>query len=239
MGNYQVAVCDDNLEHLNDISGKIRQILDDNGASYTIEKYTSGKDILEVILNQKRKYDILFLDILMDEINGVVTARELRKNNSEASIVFITSSPNFVFKGYDVHALQYILKPVDMEKLTETILFDWNKKNEKSYLDIKLKQTYRRILFKDIYYLESMGRKVKIITANGDYEIYAKLSQLTEKLPSGQFINCHKSYTVNLDYVTQITKAYFTTRSGHVIPISKANYLHAKNAFINFIGIKE
>lgn len=236
MNKYKIAVCDDRPEELNKICGKIGRILDNIDAGYTITKFMSGEGVADAIVNRKKKFDIVFLDILMAEVNGLVAARKIREQDEDVSIVFITGSPNFVFEGYDVQALHYILKPVDESKLTKILLYDWKKRNEKHYIDVKLKNSVCRIILDDICYLESSGRKVRIITKDGQYETYGSLSRFTDILPANRFISCHKSFVVNLDYISEISRTSFTTIYNQVIPISKACYSGAKKAFINFIG---
>lgn len=236
MNRYRVAVCDDDVEELNDLCNKISRLLDDNDADYTIDRFISGKSLIDAVVGQKMKYDILFLDILMAEVNGIMAAQKIREQDEGVSLVFITNSPDFVFAGYDVQALHYILKPVEAEKLAQTLLYDWHRRNEKNYLDVKLSHAVCRIIFDDICYLESRGRKIRIRTKNGDYETYGTLSRFMEILPAKQFISCHKSYAANLNYVSQITKTCFTTIDNQTIPISKSCYSEAKKAFINFIG---
>jgi DNA-binding LytR/AlgR family response regulator len=235
MNQYRVAVCDDDIEELNDLCDKISGILEDNDAKYAIDRFMSGEKVLDAIVRQKKNYHIIFLDILMTGVDGVTAAQKIREHAEDVSIVFITSSPNFVFKGYDVQALHYILKPVDTKKLARALLYDWTR-NEKNFLDVKLKHSVCRIWHDDILYLESKGRKVKIATKNGDYETYGTLNQFNNLLPSNKFIPSHKSFVVNLNFVTRITRTSFTTICNQAIPISKTYYAEAKKAFINFIG---
>jgi len=236
MNLYKVAVCDDNDQELNNLYHMISSILDEKAAVYEISRFMSGEVAANAIINQNRNYDILFLDILMDELNGIMTARKIREEDEDISIVFITGSPNFVFEGYDVQALNYILKPVDKKKLSEILIYDCSKRNQKNYMDVKLKNSVVRILFDETIYLESKGRRVRIITTDKEYETYGTLTQFNEILPSEQFISCHKSFVVNLNYVSQISRTYFTTACNKIIPISKARYPDSKKAFINFIG---
>jgi two-component system response regulator LytT len=233
---YRIAACDDNAEQLDQLCMMISHALHAQGKEYDIARFSSGESVAESIVGDKRRFDILFLDIIMDEMNGVQTARKIREADGDISIVFITGSPDFVFEGYDVQALHYILKPVDAEKLANVLLYDWNCRYEKNHMDVKVNDAVVRIPFDDIVYMESRGRKVLITTKNGEYETYGALSQFGSLLPSGRFISCHKSFWVNLNYVSRISKVSFTTVYGQSIPISKACYSESKRAFINFIG---
>ena len=236
MNQYRIAVCDDNTAELNKLCSMISRILDDNNMDYHIDRFLSGESVVRAIDTEKKEFDILFLDIIMDEFNGVMAAKRIREEDDSISIVFITNSPDFVFEGYDVQALHYILKPVDTKKLSQILLYDWNRRYGKNYMDIKDGQSLHRIMFDDICYLESRGRKVAITAKDGDYETYGILSQFIDLLPSDQFISCHKSFVINLNYVSSITKASFSTKFNQTVPISKARYSASKKAFINFIG---
>ncbi len=236
MSRYKVAVCDDDIKQLNNLCALIDHALEEQEAGHDVTRFSSGEDIADAIVRQGKKFDILFLDIIMDELSGVEAAHRIREKDKDVSIVFITSSPNFVFEGYDVHALHYILKPVDKEKLAGVLMYDLERRFEKNYLDIRVSGSVSRIPFKDIVYLESKGRKVIITAKSKNYETYGSLSQFANQLPSSSFISCHKSFLVNLNHVSQITRTKFTIATGQTIPISKACYPDAKRAFINFLG---
>lgn len=236
MNRYKIAVCDDDAEQLNTLCEKIGDALREQETGFDLARFSSGERIATAVAEQGKRFDILFLDIIMDELSGVEAARRIREKDENVSIVFITSSPDFVFEGYDVQALHYILKPVDEAKIKSVLQYDFARRFEKNCLDIKLSGSVVRIPFDDIVYLESKGRKVMVATKSKNYETYGALSQLAEQLPSGDFIFSHKSFVVNLNHVSQITKTDFITDTGQAVPISKSCYPEAKTAFIDFIG---
>ncbi|MFZ7102400.1 MAG: LytR/AlgR family response regulator transcription factor [Peptococcaceae bacterium] len=236
MNRYKIAVCDDDMQQLNILCEEIGHALHGQKAGFDLVRFSSGEEIAAAVAEQGKRFDILFLDIIMDELSGVEAARRIRGKDQNVSIVFITSSPDFVFEGYDVQALHYILKPVDEEKLRGVLMYDFAKRFEKNCLDIKFAGSVVRVPFDDIVYLESRGRKIIFATKSKAYETYGALSQFAEQLPPGGFIFSHKSFVVNLNHVSQITKTDFITDTKQAVPISKSCYPEAKKAFINFIG---
>ncbi len=81
-----------------------------------INQFYSGKELIDNISNKNEKYDIIFLDILMSNLNGIETSKYIRKIDNSVNIVFLTSSSEFAINGYEVGALDYLLKPVDYKK---------------------------------------------------------------------------------------------------------------------------
>ena len=105
----EIAICDDEKKLRLDLRHVIEKELALDGVEFGLTEYESGEALLRGI--RERNADIIFLDIEMGGMNGMEAARTLRKNGQPAVIIFVTSYPDFVFHGYEVRALNYILKP--------------------------------------------------------------------------------------------------------------------------------
>lgn len=110
----KIAVCDDEPAYAKQISDRIKRFMPD----CEIESFLSGEDLLLC----GALFDIYFLDIQMERMNGIETARKLREQDDESIIVFFTAAKEYVFDAFDVAALQYLVKPVDDAKLQETLV---------------------------------------------------------------------------------------------------------------------
>ena len=115
----EIAICDDEKKLRIGLRRVIETKLQLEGVEYGIQEYECGEDLLTGM--EKILPDLLFLDIEMSGINGMETARELRKKYQDTIIVFVTAYPDFVFQGYEVHAFHYILKPYKEEKIKEVL----------------------------------------------------------------------------------------------------------------------
>ena len=232
----KIAICDDEkaardyINILVDIWTKARDI------EAEIMLYTSAEDFL----CDEKFYDIALLDIQMGEMNGLELAREIRKNNESVEIIFITGFFDYAAEGYDVAALNYLMKPVSEEKLLNIL----DKATEKLYkpescLIIQISDSRLRIPFGKITYIEAFAHYVQINTSDGKViETRQNISTLAEQLGKA-FFRCHRSYIVSLKYTSQISKTDIILDSGKLIPLSRRLYKEANKAFINFHGVKK
>ncbi|MDE7272120.1 MAG: response regulator, partial [Lachnospiraceae bacterium] len=109
-----IAVCDDMPIECADIAKQIETILKQSNMDFVIKKFFSGMELIQ----RKESFDIIFLDIKMPEISGMELAKEMRKQGKQSLIVFITSAREYVFEAFDVEAFQYLLKPIQKDKLS-------------------------------------------------------------------------------------------------------------------------
>ena len=141
----------------------------------------------------------------MKDLDGVATAREIRKKTSAPEIIFVTSYPDFVFQGYEVQALNYILKPYRREKIVSvlhTALERLGRDTEKYYL-VESKGQTLRLPLNQIRYFSSDRRSVKCRYPGRFLHLYGKLSSLETEMPDN-FVRIHNRYLVNLKYVQSI-----------------------------------
>ena len=115
---FKIAVCDDEEIFRKNIYKIIMKYMDENGCPCEIDEFASGREFISLGINMA-KYDIVFLDINMDEIDGMETAQEIRKVSNDIFIVFVTAFISYAVEGYSVNAIRYILK--NNEKFAELI----------------------------------------------------------------------------------------------------------------------
>ena len=107
-----IGICDDEKEIREKIKNVVEKTMFDDDRDYRIKTFSSGEELLQENVGE---IDILFLDILMGDINGMDTARKIRENDKNMEIIFITSLVDYISDGYEVRAYRYLLKPVDEE----------------------------------------------------------------------------------------------------------------------------
>lgn len=115
----RIAVCDDSPQFLENAAELIRKWVDQSTAPINLHTFDNGKALIEA--NTSSRFDIVFLDIIMPAMSGMETARKLRKNDNSVRIVFLTSSPEFALESYSVKVQGYLWKPIDYEKIKETL----------------------------------------------------------------------------------------------------------------------
>lgn len=233
----QIVVCDDEAPERERIALMVLQSMEKMNISCKVIRFSCGEDLIES-MQQGNMYDILILDIFMGISDGISIAREIRTFDNDCPIIFVTNSKEHAIEGYGVHALQYFLKPVDQDKLQQSLNQALNhiKAKQKKYICLSNKQGSYRICINHIVYVESQARLVLIHTDDGmSYSFYQRLSHVYEELDHPCFLRCHKSYIVNMDYVRYITGNIIILEGGEQIPVS-IKISDARQSFAKYIG---
>lgn len=209
---YKIAICDDEPLHID----KIRSILLDEET----DNYTKPANLLNAITAGKR-YDVLFLDIMMPEIDGISLARELRELDEDMLIVFITSKIEFMQTGYEVKAFRYLLKDqidTGLPKIWKDIEKELLNRAD-TYFTYEFERKTYRYPCRDILYLESNLRRIILHTNRDTATLYGKLDDLAIKYP--MFVRIHKSFLVNRRHIRSISAGMVVLSNGDVLSISR------------------
>ncbi len=222
-----IILCDDELIFLSSIEEKINIWIQENKLNkhIIIHSFTSSEDMLNAF-NHGMQIDALFLDIqIPGEMNGITVAKEIRKTNEYIPIVFITSYAQYAEDGYVVNALRYLRKPITQEMISECMNLIWRRWNflqtEGVVLDLPTQSLYLPI--SSILYAEMSGHACIIQTTDREegYKFRQTMDYLLNKLPNNQFVQCHRSFLINLMYVRHITRRSLTMADGSVIQIGR------------------
>ena len=236
---YEIAICDDDQEAIFSLEHQIAAILSDLGIQYHIVTFSSGEDLLQYMNENSTDFAMIFLDIVMKEKNGIDTAKAIRRINDKTGIIFTTFSDQYVFTGYEVHALQYLLKPINPTMLAEALSFDMKRRLVNQYFVFRSSAVTHKVPYDDIEYFESALKLVKVVTKQGDYHFYAQLSNIETSLPKPFYCRCHRAFIVNLKKVAAINSYSITTASGHTIPIGKLYAKPVSQAFLRYMADNE
>lgn len=230
---YNIAICDDQIICAETLELSVRKIMDESKMDYGIDIFTSGNDLLRTLDQKKNVYDILFLDIIMgeDELNGLDVAKKIREFDDSTTIVFVTSSTDFILDGYSVRALQYLIKPVEEKILREVMEYEFKHQGENSVV-FREKEATRKISPADIVHVETSGRNVKVVLLNESFNAYNKISDVEKMLPSSDFIRCHQSFIVNINNIKEIRHGEAISVLGESIPISRTQWSTIKKLFV-------
>lgn len=208
--------------------------------------YSSGEEFLSVFC--PGKFDAVFLDNLMDGINGMETARRLRTIDSSLPIIFITTEESFALEGYTVQAMDYILKPVSKDRLSSVMNRLTGQKRSRHIIEIKENRMTRYLNLDDVLYVRSVGHFLEIQTTVGTLKPYmaleyflSLLQQLGEYGESSlglRFQNCCRGYVVCLDHVSSLTSSNFLMSDGSNVPISRPKYKEMRAAYASYLFAK-
>ncbi len=229
----RIAICDDDKEELARISSFLDKYQREHNASLTYKAFHSGVELLSTV--RSGDFELYLLDVIMPAVNGVEVAKEIRSFDTEAKIVFLTSSPEFAVASYTVKAMDYILKPVEEGRLfgvLNELMTDSQKPQEG--LTVKAKSGITRILFSRLVYVEVVNKQVYFhLSDNSVREITARLSEFEQPLLARpEFMRVHRSYIVNLFQINELTANGLTTHQGNSIPVSRALYKEVRDAYV-------
>ena len=229
---YRIAVCDDNPTDSEYIVSLVKLWAETTNITVFTDCFSCAENFL-FHYEDNKYYDILLLDIQMEQMNGVELAKKIRQTNREIQIVFITGYNDYIADGYDVEALHYILKPVHKEKLFSVLdrAREKLKKNEAA-LFLNLPDGMVRIPLYEIRFIEVRSN---YITIHASEEVTAKmtLSALQKKLDES-FFRTGRSYIVNMRYIRKITKTEAVLEGGCSIPLPRGCYEPLNRAFIQY-----
>jgi DNA-binding LytR/AlgR family response regulator len=231
---YQIAICEDEQVFSEEHEKACRAIFDKLNTKCKTSVFPSGEEFLVSFEQHGMQYDLILLDIGMDGIDGMTLARKIRQANEDVDIVFITSNQAYISQGYDVKALHYLMKPVDMQKLERLIIEAYKKKFDDNVYIIKSGEQSIRVPVKDIVYLETEKRKVNILRLNGNsLEYSGKLKDILCGLSEWPIIRCHESFAINITNIRElITRQKAIAVNGTEIPISRKYWDDVKDAFM-------
>ena len=217
-----VAVCDDEVIECCNMARKIKDILEEMKIPCIIRQFQSGRELLQAM----ESFDIVFLDIMMQDQDGMKTAKMLRERENEKILIFVSSSREYVFEAYDVEAFQYLLKPVNDRKLKRVLQKAVLKTEKRSqeFIIVSRERQKKKLFLDDIYYFEIRGRVVDAHGAEGIFTYYEQIGELESKLRDKGFFRCHKSYLINLKYVDGYNRQEAILENGEAIVIAKRRY---------------
>lgn len=230
-----ICICDDEKQQRNMLNKIITREMDLWGYPYQIKEYSNGESLVYNLEHENYYIDIIFLDIELGKSNGVDIAKTIRKHSKDTIIIFVTGFSDYVFHGYDVGALNYILKPYKTEKICK-VLKEALKKLEQwkeNFITVQIGTNLCKINTKDILYFKSELRKLTVVTFDKTLEYYGKLNDMETVLPSN-FIRTHQRYIVNLNHVDSITQTYAKVQN-EKIPISRKKYQEVVGKFTRYM----
>ena len=197
----RIAIAEDDPQCAQQLKQYISDFGRETGRTFQIDHYENGEDLLE---HYKPEFDLILMDVEMPFIDGMTAARHIRQLDPEVILIFITNLAQYAIQGYEVNALDYILKPVSYFSFTQRLnrALRYVHKHENSYLTIAVKGGAVKLDIDSIYYIERQKDQLLFHTYTGVYTSHTTLQQVEQALAdSGLFFRCNKGYLVNLAQV--------------------------------------
>ena len=222
-----VMICDDEPIYTQSIHDAISRWAARNHAeqALTLLTFRSGEELLERIQNGL-KADALFMDVqFRNEDNGIRITQQIHRLDPDLPVVLISNYGEYVYEGYTVSAFRYLRKPVTQADIDECMGIIWHHyclSQQDAILFETLSQTIR-LPAGSILSFEALGHTVRIKTTKpGEgYQIRMRLAEVLKRLPDELFVQCHRSYIVNIQFVRRFTHREVSLSSGDVIPVGR------------------
>ena len=232
-----IAICDDNSEHINTLENSLFEIGKAENIKVECDAYQSGEELTRVYQSSTAAYDVIFLDMEMDGLNGIDTANLIRERDEYVIIVFVTSHTEYMKDSFKCSPFRFLVKPVHIDELKE-VFSDILKKlsKKKKVLSFTENKALIRIYCEDIIYCESLDHWVYIHTTHGTHKICKSLSDLYGSLDDTLLFRVHSSFIVNFHYVKAIRNNFIELyHSDKDIPISRSYKKSVLFVYTNYI----
>ena len=228
------AICDDEPLMAQELAGHLADYMKENLiTAYSLSSFSDGRALLDAI----DRFDVIFLDIQMEQPDGMETAKLLRRRGDHSLLVFVTVLKELVFDAFQVEAYDYLLKPLDRARFKQTMERVLRSLDRKMAEDIVIQRGTgcEVVLLSDIVYCEVLGRKIYLHKHDGTVsDYYDKLEDL-ERRVDGRFFKCHRSFLVNLDYVRGCQDGQVLLAQGERIPASRLRERELTQALLRYM----
>lgn len=232
---FYIAVCDDEPKVVTLLAGYLAELRSRN-LQFECLPFFNGLELIREYDNQRR-FDLIILDMLMKPLNGMETAKLIRKYDTTVPIMIVTATPEYAMDGYQVNAYRYILKPVDKQYFQQevsAVLCSLARTKDK-YFSFTNEYGLSRISLAEIFYFESNMRTISVCLKQTRQNFIGRISNLEEELVAHGFVRIHKSYLVNLRHVRNIFKDTVTLDNGEVLPLSRHRGKSLRESFLAYL----
>ena len=233
-----ILICDDEKLFLERLTDKVTTYLREKEVPFRITAFCSGEKILKSCEN--RQFDLAFLDISMDRVNGIEAAGYLRDRNQKICIVFVTGYMDYVLDGYKVGAFRYLVKDSLDESFEECMgaaMIRFHIDTDEICLEFTDRKQYLKA--DEICLVESRGHKLLFQSAS-DLQVIGtmnrKLTDMESLLSSHGFLRIHQSFMVNMRYIVNIVSYRLELRQNITLRIPKNRYQYVKREYALYKG---
>lgn len=230
-----IAVCDDNSIDREIIVTMLRDYAVQKSIHIDITEYSSGLGMIYDI-EDRCCFDVIFLDIYMDKILGIDVAHTLRNEiNYDGAIVFFTATAEFAVDSYDVEAAGYLVKPIGYEKIFAVMDKIISSYKAETY-SVKRYSSVIHIPIDEILYVNSSNNTCIVHRKDGSsHTVYKRLDEIQKELPGSNFLRCHQSYLINMDYIRRADRD-FEIVTGEIISIRQRDIKNIRSVYLNYLS---
>lgn len=232
---FKIAICDDSKDFV-DQTLCLLENYEYTKYNYVCQSFDNGDALIAA--HRHSPFDIILLDVIMPMLNGIETARIIRKNDKNVKIVFLTSSPEYAVDSYTVKANNYLLKPLDSSAFFQCLneLVSEITRSTKT-LTIKELHSVRKIPLDSIAFVEAQNKHTIFTLVDGSFLKTTEPMRTYENQlhVADGFFRCHRSYIINLCQVSSYASKEITMHSGMRIPVSRSCHKEFESTYFSII----
>lgn len=214
----RIAICDDDNRFVGELETMILREASKAGIGVETETYSDG-DTLVADMEKGYRYELIFMDIEMERVDGINAARQIRQIDRSTLLIYVSRYEQYLKELFEVEPFRFLLKPVDEAKLKKYFRDACSRIGEtEAYYQFTFNKEIRKVAVRDIVYFESRNRVIHIFLVNGLSErFYGKLNIVESKLAQSRqtFLRIHQSYLVNYNYIEKMTFSTVTVLLEH------------------------
>ena len=211
---FRIGIAEDDPSFQKTISEYIERYKKETNIDIQASFFQDGN---ELVFKYEPIYDVLLLDIEMPKMNGMDAAREIRKRDQRVLIIFITNMAQYAINGYEVGALDFVLKPIKYFSFS-----------------MKLEKALKSVSSDEIVYVEIRDHWLHIFTVDEEYQLLSTLKEFAAKLADYHFICCSSSFCINMKYVTDFQKDIITLNDKTELKVSRSKKKEVKQALLDY-----
>ena len=231
----RIALVEDEAEVRAQLQGYVQRHTRQYGTEFAVTEFADGMELLD---DYRPVYDVLFLDVEMKHLDGMTTAERIRQMDADVILIFITNMAQYAIRGYEVDALDYVLKPVNYyqfcTKLSRAIQRVQRRRGGQVVLQLA-GGGMQVLSTNDIYYLETRSRMLYYHTSKGEFAARASLQSAEKQLAEYHFVRCNQCYLVNLAYVKGIENDFALVKNDR-LEISRRQRTAFLTAVASYMG---
>ena len=232
----RICFCDDEASTRSQFERMAAAWEEQRGEAAELQLYNSAEQLLFEVDQpeaQELAFDLILLDIQMGGMDGITLARQLRAQDKRVTLAFLTAAREYVFEGYEVQAVRYLLKPMQQEKVFELLDLARQNLQEQPSLILNCADEKKKLYLSQIAAIEAQGHYLIFHTTTGQLQQKASLSSLAGHL-GDSFVMRHRSFYVNLAHLLRISRTECTLDTGLTVPVSRGAYKNLNEQFIRY-----
>ena len=229
-----IAIAEDDPNYVRQLKEYLEKYSQESGTLMEVTVFTDGDELVE---NYRAQFDLILMDVEMPFLDGMTAAEEIRKQDSEVVIIFITNMAQYAIRGYAVDALDYVLKPVTYFAFAQRLerAVTRMKRREQKFIVIPVKGGRQKVDVSRLYYVESQGHTLLYHTASGIYTSTGTMKEEEARLSGLHFCRGNNGYLINLEHVDGVQDG-FALVHGERLQLSRPRRGAFLEALTNYLG---